>query len=774
MGIPIFPARVRTWTRLAHTMFTVFLRSILPCVLFSLAAGCRNRSTEQDSSTWQALVGELTNLERIAYLDVPGASLISSADPTGGNDDYNNFIRKGPKGWWVLADLPGPGWISRFWMTGIRPHQKLRFYFNDERQPRIEKTVEEFFRGGVFACPLAAHEQMCWYSYVPIPYSRRLIVMAEECGFEAGGWPRLFYQISPMPLPQGVPPGDFPCNPSVGDLAFLERISNQWIESTFEISLGRGQVSTNRVMVHPGTEATAMLLEGPAMVRKLEFEVDLSALSSALARGRVLRQVVLRIFWDGGGQPSVEVPIGDFFGSYGHARQFNSMFLGMRHNTFYSRFPMPFRTRCEISLANQSADLTVPVSVRVTTTALPAWRSELGYFHACWRRSGPAPQGRPHYVVSASGKGHYVGCFLHVVSQDPSWWILESDESMRIDSALRPQWRGTGLEDYFNGGWYYYSVTTRPLHGVLLRSPFSTLQYRIHLTDPVRFEKDFEMEFERGPGDTSRGWMESVAYYYLERPGPSRTKLGDPSGRTVPEDPMEPMVIMQRLADEERLGDFAGAQDYTAAFLERYPSHPFAEVLRLRLLSYREWLGKRRGNAAVYAAFAAGTRDTNAAHEARLMGWFHEKAGRALLGAYCGARTRIFLDGRLVGEAADPNRLVVFPIELSPGKHSLALEATRTKEKPWAVICLRTQGGDICSDRSWRCTWTPQGAWQLVEYDDSGWEWSEVADRTPPLDYYPAVVPNAFIGMQSLAKGLVKRDWHEGRTLYLRKVFYVP
>ena len=93
----------------------------------AFVVGCGGKSNKIDSEKWLALVSGLTNNhDRVARLDVPDSRIITSFDPAGSNNDYNNYLRKGPKGWWVIADLKGPGYISRFWFTGAAPEGSHR------------------------------------------------------------------------------------------------------------------------------------------------------------------------------------------------------------------------------------------------------------------------------------------------------------------------------------------------------------------------------------------------------------------------------------------------------------------------------------------------------------------------------------------------------------------------------------------------------------------------------------------------------------------------
>jgi hypothetical protein len=448
------------------------------------------------------------------------------------------------------------------------------------------------------------------------------------------------------------------------------------------------------------------------------------------------------------------------------------MFVGMQGDTFHSRFPMPFKGSAQIGFRNDGA-VAVPVRVEWGATPLAAWDAKWGYFHACWNRTGPEDVGRPHPIVQARGRGKYAGCFLSVISEDQSWWMLEGDESIRVNGEDPPSWRGTGLEDYFNGGWYYRNVMAKPLHGLLVLTPFRTIQYRFHLVDPVRFESGVDMVFERGPHHASRGWMESVGYYYLDAPGPVTLAVA-PERRPPPADPFEDKTLMTQVLDQERLGDFAGARDRIAEFLERRPDAPGAAVLQLRQIACDEILAGFDAVRGRYEEVARTAGDPAAASQAQALMGFHENKANALLGAYCNARTAIFIDGNRVGQVDHPAALSVFPLRLEPGKHVMVLQAQWSRPTPWAQVYLRTHGGDLASGHGWKCTRQPTGAFQSLAYDDSAWDTVSESSKGPPEEPFFVAEPNAFAGMQSRARGMPAFRWNELKdAVTFRKVFEI-
>ncbi|MFO7871868.1 MAG: glycoside hydrolase family 172 protein [Kiritimatiellia bacterium] len=742
------------------------------CLAAAVCAGCGKKRQPSATREWQDLVGELTNIARIARLNVPGTKIITSYDPTGGNSDRNHYVRKGPEGWWVLADLEGPGYISRFWMTGVPKDHGLRLYFDSARRPRIDTTIDEFFgRTGVFRPPLTVREQNCRCMYMPIPYKERLIVMAEEGGATPDSDPKFYYQINYSSLPSDTLVSEIPAGLSreqSRELAAVERI---WNEGDFDELLPDAEILTVELKAGAGATARVPRIEGPATIRKLEITPEFSGVDSAVARENLLRQLILRINWDNAPFPSVEVPVGDFFGSFWRRRRFNSVFLGMEEDTFFARFPMPFEHGAQLSIENESST-DVPVTVAVHYSRGSALERDAGYFHACWRKSGPNEVGRPHTVLDTGGRGKYVGCFLSVVSQDRSWWILEGDETIAVDGESDPSWKGTGLEDYFNGGWYYKRLKVRPLHGLLYMSPFATLQYRFHVSDPVLFDSAFRMEFERGPNHASRGWMESVAYYYMAEPFRAPSRLGTVSERRPPPDPFMEPAFMARVLQRERLGDYDGACEYIDCFLERYPEHESASLLRLRQIGYK---ARELGFEAVqseYRKFVEDEEDEKAVDQAKLILWFHDDPDHALLGAYCNGMTTVFVDGKPLVRVDHPEQLAVVPVTLTPGRHTFVLAARSTRQKPWVQACLRTHSGDFLTDTDWNAAVSPEGNYHSPGYDDSSWDVRLGWRKGPPQEPFLKAAPNAFVGMQSKAKALHCRALKDKQnTVIFRKEF---
>ena len=487
-------------------------------------------------------------------------------------------------------------------------------------------------------------------------------------------------------------------------------------------------------------------LKGPSVIRQIEITPEF------------LRSAVLKIYWDGSAEPSVVVPLGDFFGSVWHRTRYQSRFFGLEGDTFVCRFPMPFKTSARIAIANESKE---PLRLKTEIQISNDWKNDMGYFHAAWHRSGPKP-GRPHPILLAEGRGKYVGCILSATSFDRSWWLLESDEYMIRDHETKPCWHGTGLEDYFNAAWYYKNVIARPLHGLVFKAPYRTVQYRLHDLDAVHFDEKMAVMLERGPGNASHGTFESTAFYYIEKP----TGVTLAADRIPPKDPLALYTLMGELANLERFNDYVGASEAIDQWLTVYSRPQVDSVLHLRQIAIIERLQGIDVARPLYEEFIEETTSAVAKQYAEQLLWFHESPSHALLTVFCKNRTSVYLDGRKISEGGNPQHLVAVPLKLTPGTHAMSLESEKGQYPDWVQACLRTHDGLIYTDLDWRFSFPTQGVgdWRKPGFDESSWYIVKSSYvEGPPAAPYVWMAPHPFVDMHSKPFGIwISEEWPAG------------
>ncbi len=273
------------------------------------------------------------------------------------------------------------------------------------------------------------------------------------------------------------------------------------------------------------------------------------------------RKLILRAYWDGEDTPSIEVPLGDFFGiGHGIFRNFTSLPLQMSPEDGRAMncwFPMPFKT-ARMTLESE-CEATVNVYFYVD---YEEYGSDEGLdptrFHAQWRREArtegwlteklnegniaeiwarkPNLTGDDNYVIlEAAGSGIYVGCNLNIDVFEPQGndWYGEGDDMIFIDGeAWPPSLHGTGTEDYFNTAFGPRTEFCAPYHGITLYSgtpewPWSgkNSMYRFHIEDPIRFHESIRVTIEHGHANKLSNDYSSTAYWYQIEPHAPFPKL---------------------------------------------------------------------------------------------------------------------------------------------------------------------------------------------------------------------------------------------------------
>ncbi|HEY3321001.1 MAG TPA: glycoside hydrolase family 172 protein [Planctomycetota bacterium] len=238
------------------------------------------------------------------------------------------------------------------------------------------------------------------------------------------------------------------------------------------------------------------------------------------------RWYILRFYWDDETEPSIEVPMSDFFGcGWGQYCQINSLPVtvnpGSAFNCYWS---MPFRKKAKITLENlDDKNMTLYYQVTYTLTDVP---EDAAYFHAQFRRTNPLPVKTDYTLLDdVEGKGQYVGTYMAWEARSPGWWG-EGEIKFFMDGDKQfPTVCGTGTEDYFCGSYNFenrqnklYQVFSGPYTGLAQVLPPDTAYkppqrfglYRWHITDPIRFDKDLKVTMQ------ALGWQSGGRYLPLQ------------------------------------------------------------------------------------------------------------------------------------------------------------------------------------------------------------------------------------------------------------------
>lgn len=286
--------------------------------------------------------------------------------------------------------------------------------------------------------------------------------------------------------------------------------------------------------IAPGAVKTLCDIEGPGMVRHIWMGIG-TYVDGKLApiTPEMLRSYVIRIYWDDSATPSVEVPMGDFFGiAHGRTADFTSTYLTTPEGrAFNCYFPMPFARRCRITFENDHPDTLGWLFYQVDYTLGDRVTADMGRFHASFRRDTP-PVGKDYVLLDTRGSpGVYVGAVIGVNPRSPGWWG-EGEMKFYIDGDDRyPTINGTGTEDYVCTAWEF-----RPHQSLytgvnyLRKDPATGIDrfvsfYRFHAVDPVYFQSGLRVELQQigaGYNETDAqkyGWQGPHVNPDVENPG---------------------------------------------------------------------------------------------------------------------------------------------------------------------------------------------------------------------------------------------------------------
>jgi hypothetical protein len=272
----------------------------------------------------------------------------------------------------------------------------------------------------------------------------------------------------------------------------------------------------------PGEVREIADIEGPAVISHMWFTLSRRT-------DYVLKDCVLRIYWDDESEPSVEAPIGEFFG-LGHGRyySYHSIPLEVGNTRGYNCFlPMPFRKRCRITFENSPTHKLRRLFYHFNYKRVAALPDDALYFHAQYRQAKPTNFDGNYTILEAQGRGHFVGLFYY--NRPSGGWWGDGGEHIEVDGRMIP---ATGQEDYFCQGWSFGKDESglrfgSPLYESGDKDRFGeNAFYRFHIEDPIPFTKTFRMTMRHGAENERRGDdYSTVAFWYQSEPHAPFPKL---------------------------------------------------------------------------------------------------------------------------------------------------------------------------------------------------------------------------------------------------------
>jgi len=658
-------------------------RILLATACIVIAAMAVSSASAQEKLTYVDLVKRLTDLERLSVLPAPGdtCSQWSSYDraskydeATGkyvrwdANGDGGGIIRK-EGDLVVMAEMEGPGCIWRIWSAKADAGH-VKIYLDGAAEPAVDLPFAGYFdcKTPPFVYPSLVHMTARGINnYVPIPYQKSCKVVAEK------GWGN-YYHFVYETFPKGTTVPTFKMALSADETAALKAADEILSGKRGEDPAGKRQGEAVKILsakVPAGKAVTVARLDGEGAITAIRVKV--SAAASREEEIQMLRELAIRITWDGEKTPAVWAPLGDFFGTAVGLNKYKSLPLGMTDDGFYSFWYMPFAKGELVEIVNDgAAERQVEVSVTHAPLARPA--AGLGRFHAKWHRDAFLPAEPERKIdwtmLKVQGRGRFCGVMLHVWNPKGGWWG-EGDEKFFVDGEKFPSTIGTGSEDYFGYAWCCPELFQNAYHDQTLvkNNKGHVSVNRWHITDNIPFQKSFEGAIEKYYPNSKPTLYANVAYWYMA-PGGTDPYEPQPMSERVGywTEPAAPAALKGAIEGEamEILGKTGGQTQVQA--MEQYGGN----------WSGQEHLWWTKGKPGDKLDLAVPVKDAG-----------KYKVTLQLTKAKDYGIVQLYLDDKRVGSPIDLYNPDVVPTgvidlgvhDLAAGKHKLTVEITGANEK---------------------------------------------------------------------------------------------
>ena len=295
-------------------------------------------------------------------------------------------------------------------------------------------------------------------------------------------------------------------------------------------NLGPGRKGSPMRDVKPGQTVQLCDIQGPGAIRHIWLTTQ--------PKPMPLRGIVIRAWWDGQEHPSIECPVGDFFGfAHGKVMPYASAVHSVGASAGMNLWlPMPFAKRARFTLTNESAD-TVPIFYQMDYTVGDVHAADVGRLHVLFRRENPTTLKKDFELLSQRTQaGRFIGSVMGIRALHENWWG-EGEIKVYMDGDKEwPTICGTGSEDYVGLSWGVQQLTF-PYNGCSLNQNRFVSMYRWHLPDPITWQKACRITIQQiawkdGLAEVQDDWS-CATFWYEAVPSAPLPPMPDAKARTA-------------------------------------------------------------------------------------------------------------------------------------------------------------------------------------------------------------------------------------------------
>ncbi len=295
--------------------------------------------------------------------------------------------------------------------------------------------------------------------------------------------------------------------------------------------LGPGRKGAPARSIKPGEEVTLCDITGPGTIRHIWMTTARDPVAQ--------RALVIRAWWDNQKHPSIECPIGDFFGfAHGKIMPYCSAVHSVGETGGRNIWlPMPFTKRARFTFVNQGKKA-VPLYYQIDYTLGDHLSAGVGRLHVLFRRENPTTLKKDFELLPLrKNKGRFIGSVIGIRNLHPDQWWGEGEIKVYMDGDTKyPTICGTGSEDYVGLAW---GIQQTPFfyNGCSLNDNNFVSMYRWHLPDPIMWQHQAritiqQISYKKGLNETQDDWS-CATFWYEPIPSAPLPPMPDVKARTA-------------------------------------------------------------------------------------------------------------------------------------------------------------------------------------------------------------------------------------------------